>query len=263
MRIERGVLIEVFPEDLDENGRLIVPREVRYVLPGAVDGVRENLTSVFFEEGTKRILEEVFLDCRKLRKIHYPSTLELIGDHAHKNCVSLRKCVIPEGVTEIGMGAYENCLSLTEVDLPSSVQSIDLFTNVVFRRCDKIVTVRIEGSDDKECILSNAKSFLKKFPNIVELDIADEKIAREFWEDRIARRAENFLALSSHLFADKPFRYGLYDVMIGAKMREWGKTFNFDPNRRELYSKSAQNEVKRIYDQKKEIEKGKTIKTKA
>ena len=117
------------------------------------------LKDVCFEEGTKRIVENLFYDCDgienvtipegvteigtsafgnciNLSNVTYPSTLQIIGDSAFFKCVGLGEVAIPEKVAKIGSSAFNNCTKLTKAEIPNSVKSIGY---QAFYRCPDIV----------------------------------------------------------------------------------------------------------------------------
>ena len=55
---------------------------------------------------------DAFRDCRELRSVELPETLEIIGDNAFRDCRSLESLVVPDAVEYIGNFAFRNCWSL-------------------------------------------------------------------------------------------------------------------------------------------------------
>ncbi len=66
---------------------------------------------------------EAFADCKELREVFLPISVEVIGERAFANS-GISKLAIPESVTEIGQAAFADCKELGEVVLPASVKVI-------------------------------------------------------------------------------------------------------------------------------------------
>ena len=89
----------------------------------------ESLTSIEIPEGVKAIQSGgpktgAFYECKNLKSVVFPSTLELIGEYAFCGCENLTTIEIPEGVTELAGFAFSGCKSLASVRLPSTLEKI-------------------------------------------------------------------------------------------------------------------------------------------
>ena len=63
-----------------------------------------------------------------------------IGYGAFWNCKSLKKIRIPDSVNWIGYKAFWNCSSLTSIKIPDSVENIK---NSAFERCNSLTCIKI------------------------------------------------------------------------------------------------------------------------
>ena len=92
MKIENGVLIEIENNDIDSDGKCVIPY------------------------GITVIGKEAF--CRKpIRSVIIPSSVTIIGGEAFKFCRSLSEITIPYSITSIGNYAFDECTSLKEVHI--------------------------------------------------------------------------------------------------------------------------------------------------
>ena len=92
------------------------------------------------------------MDCRILRQVILPKSIEFIGSDTFHNCVMLKsvnlqdlntsdyktlysdmfcKCssleeiIIPDGITDLGIGCFADCTQLRSVKLPDSIEVIN------------------------------------------------------------------------------------------------------------------------------------------
>ena len=82
--------------------------------------------SVTIPSTVEKIYDSAFEDCRMLATLTFaePSTLISIGNWAFYNNHELKSVVIPDGVTEIGYAAFYGCTYLDELTLPVSMEYI-------------------------------------------------------------------------------------------------------------------------------------------
>jgi hypothetical protein len=106
-------------------------------------------------------------DCKHLKSINIPATVEVIGEGAFENCRllsevnfaengalteisnwafynchELKNIVIPEGVTNIGYAAFYGCTYLKELTLPASMQSV---ADNGFALCEKLAKMNVNA----------------------------------------------------------------------------------------------------------------------
>jgi hypothetical protein len=97
-------------------------------------------SSAVIPDGVKRIGDEAFCFCKRLRKITIPSSVTSIGRNAFYECSRLTDVTIPNSVTSIGDYAFSDCTQLKEIIIPGSVTSIG---DSVFASCKNLTTVTI------------------------------------------------------------------------------------------------------------------------
>lgn len=88
------------------------------------ENYKDNITSVYINDGIKNIGTNVFQNCENLTSVRFPYDLEIIGSFAFYGCSSLREIIIPNTVTEIGQGAFNYCVGLESIELPDTYISI-------------------------------------------------------------------------------------------------------------------------------------------
>lgn len=79
----------------------------------------EDLTTYIIKPGTKIICDSAFCDCRLLRVVNIPESVEIIGHSAFCRCSSLNSVLIPSSVKEIGSEAFWYCSGISFVNYPS------------------------------------------------------------------------------------------------------------------------------------------------
>ena len=97
-----------------------------------------NLESVVIPSSVKRIGEEAFSGCEKLKNVSIGSGVTTIGALAFLGCPSLESIVIPDNVTTIEENAFESCVNLKSVTLGRGITSIQGYT---FRFCENLKNI--------------------------------------------------------------------------------------------------------------------------
>ena len=82
------------------------------------------ITSLVIPEGTEKIPDYAFRDCKTLVTIEIPEGVTEIGDFAFSGCTALTSIRIPDSVTEIGNSAFNGCTALTSIRIPEGVTEI-------------------------------------------------------------------------------------------------------------------------------------------
>ena len=99
--------------------------------------------TITIKEGTTKILEGAFQDCKTLTAISLPQSLKEIGKDAFNGCSSLKSIALPKNIERIASGCFANCTSLVSVSLPDGLLHIcsDAFTN-----CTSLTSLVIPAS---------------------------------------------------------------------------------------------------------------------
>ena len=79
MIINNGVLNKVEKKDIDENGKVVIPKSITAYNEEAFVGLENDVKSVEFEEGITEISSALFYDMPNLEDVVFPSTLESLG----------------------------------------------------------------------------------------------------------------------------------------------------------------------------------------
>ena len=69
--------------------------------------------------------ESAFSDCVGLEEVAIPENVTKIDDLAFNGCTSLVSVTLCKGLKKIGKSAFKNCKSLTHIDIPETVSSIE------------------------------------------------------------------------------------------------------------------------------------------
>lgn len=133
-----------------------------------------NLSAVTFEKGTKLkefgdgyamqgyhpFITGAFANCKSLKSIQIPASVEKIGVGAFKNCSQLSTVTFEPNsklktiggysdtnwTSEVGTkhyGAFADCVSLSEIKLPATLTSID---DVAFSNCKRLINIYCAAS---------------------------------------------------------------------------------------------------------------------
>ncbi len=90
-----------------------------------------DITDVIIPEGVKAITRNAFAQ-RDLLSVHFPSTLETIGENAFYECDGLQSIVLPDSLISLKTCAFVGCQGLREVSMPSRLQELGAYA---FSRC--------------------------------------------------------------------------------------------------------------------------------
>ena len=81
------------------------------------------VNTVTFESGMTKIPDNMMTNCKELKTVTIPYTVQEIGQYAFDSCSSLEKIEIPRIVKTIGHDAFAHT-NLQELNLPSSLEKI-------------------------------------------------------------------------------------------------------------------------------------------
>ncbi|KAL3931912.1 MAG: hypothetical protein SGBAC_011091 [Bacillariaceae sp.] len=110
------------------------------------DNVPGSVTSVEVAPNVTRIHSKAFKNCPILTHVSLPSSssLKVIGENAFNNCRSLKSIWIPPSVEVIGSGAFCDCSSLETVVLPRV--GLKAIPHACFIRCTSLENITIPSS---------------------------------------------------------------------------------------------------------------------
>ena len=96
-------------------------------------GWGDRVISLEVKNGVTRLLRDCFINCRSLKSVKLPETLEEIGTRAFWGCSSLVSIEIPASVTKIDGAAFYSCSSLESVKMlgatpPALLKSVGTIT---------------------------------------------------------------------------------------------------------------------------------------
>ena len=108
----------------------------RYLKNVTIPGSIESITHGY--DGRSR-----FWDCNNLQSVTIGNGVKEIGDSAFRNCSNLKSVTIPNSVTKIGDSAFKKCWSLQNITIPNSVTTIGEWA---FQYCSNLKSVTIPKS---------------------------------------------------------------------------------------------------------------------
>lgn len=113
-----------------------------------------NIRQYDIPSGVSEIGNAAFDSCHKLTKIHLPDSLRKIHNNAFCLCTKLKEINVPSGVESIGSFAFAGCSNLTKISLPKSITSIE---NNTFYKCPslQLITVPVGSKSNFQSMLSD------------------------------------------------------------------------------------------------------------
>ncbi len=110
-----------------------------YLFPSAYG----QITTVYINEGTTRLIDDLFSGCTKLSEIDLPLGITDIGARAFQDCSALAAFGVPQCVVSIGADVFNGCTGLTALSLPEGLAAIP---SGAFRNCRTISSIVIPSS---------------------------------------------------------------------------------------------------------------------
>lgn len=98
-------------------------------LPDVVDGVV-----------VRELDKNFFLNCKEMKEVTLPDTLETLGEQTFFNCTALTAIHFGKNVREIGARCFINCTSLTALTVPDTVEKLGLRA---FNSCQSLTEVTL------------------------------------------------------------------------------------------------------------------------
>ena len=127
---------------LESNGRLVIYQsgkmpdyESRKSFYPPWKSKREEIKSVYVDDGIKNIGAEAFEFLEEVESITLPPSIKKIGNYAFLSCSNLKEINIPCQTTEFGHSCFERCSSLEYIFLPPKVKTMEGF---IFKGCQNL-----------------------------------------------------------------------------------------------------------------------------
>lgn len=114
------------------------------------------------------IVSGCFQDCRNLRSVFIPNTIQAIGYFAFSGCHSLSSVTIPDSVTTIEGGAFD-FTSLTSLNIPKTVTSIK---GSICSGCGCLESVTVDKANSNYDSRDNCNAIIETATNALIQGIA-------------------------------------------------------------------------------------------
>ena len=145
-----GVICSAFAKELAKHGAKVALLDINYDAAKVfADEIGENaflncktLKNVQFPSTLQRIEKSAFSGCSAISMLTLPANLKFIGENAFDGLVLLREITLPSTLEEIGASAFANCTRLTEITVPN------IKLNGVFKGCN-IATIYFDGTKEE------------------------------------------------------------------------------------------------------------------
>jgi hypothetical protein len=105
--------------------------------------VKDNITSVFIENGITTIGRIAFENCSKIASVSIPNSVKTVGEWAFAHCHSLTSITIPNNVETLESGVFEDCRNLALVIIGNNVKTIGSYT---FKSCRSLASITIPNT---------------------------------------------------------------------------------------------------------------------
>lgn len=107
------------------------------------DLIEGDIVTLNIPNGTTKIKNNTFQNCKSLTSIDIPNSVTSIGSGAFEYCTSLTSVTIPNSVTSIDDYAFQNCSGLTSIVIPDSITRIG---SNAFYNCKSLTSVTIQST---------------------------------------------------------------------------------------------------------------------
>ncbi|MBR1765313.1 MAG: leucine-rich repeat protein [Ruminococcus sp.] len=101
------------------------------------------IEKVVIDEGVTRLGQYLFYNCKSIKEVQLPESLEEIDVCSFGHCTALESIEIPTGVTRIDNRAFYNCENLSNVQLDNKLEYIG---GAAFFNCKKLEHITVPAS---------------------------------------------------------------------------------------------------------------------
>lgn len=138
----------------------------------------ENLEEVIFKDNNSLITlrENLFSDCRKLRKIELPKSLLSIRSDCFLGCCNLERIEFPgKDVIDFGDDVFKGCTRLREIVYPWHKYRLNTYSGVFMSRPERTIYVPAEDIEYYEIYRSSAYHHVKPIEQLPSEDLIYER----------------------------------------------------------------------------------------
>lgn len=184
---------------------LIIPETVTYLGESAL--AANDFEELVVPSSVQRISNGVFQNCKNLRTLILPETVEsmedgIVGDYTFSGCTNLTNVTLPNNITGIGSYWFFNCTSLPSITIPASVTEI---TGCAFKGCTALTEMTILA--EVPPTLANINAISDATTTIyIPAGTLDAYSNAEVWSD--------WLAVDGHQFVELEQTVGIEHVAI-------------------------------------------------
>lgn len=153
---------------------------------GVLKQYKGSAEEVTIPDGVIEIDSSVFCKNNTIKKVIFPSSLQIVGDYAFQNCTNLYQVELNEGLVKIGASAFEGAslgqvldtgaVELGKLTIPSTVQYIG---DGAFYNCCYLEEVVFENGENETLRIVDgndgyySKSAFGSCENLIKVDLPD------------------------------------------------------------------------------------------
>ena len=202
--------------------KFTISEDGRYYLVSLGDCKDENviIPSTYDFLPVKAIKEQGFYNCKSIKKVEMPSSIEIIEPLAFSGCENLAEVSFSNGLKNIENNAFSSCLSLKSLVLPETVETIGY---LAFSGCIRIEQLSLPKTLRKigAYAFSSCGALKSVFisENVTEIGYATFKDCQSLINISVDKDNENYISLEGNLYSkDKKV---LYQYALGKPESEY------------------------------------------
>lgn len=129
---DHALVMPILKDDKKKIEHIEIPSSIKYnkqIIPVTVIGASafrecKALKTVVLPDSIEEIRHNAFTNCFSLERIIIPPKVREIKYGTFYNCINLRSAILHDNICNIEMSAFYNCKSLESITIPDNIQLI-------------------------------------------------------------------------------------------------------------------------------------------